>query len=61
MGKIAEFFPLRPKTYSQLTMIIIKIKKAKDTKECVIKPKLKFEDYKNCLEATQHENEIRWL
>ena len=36
-------------------------KKAKDTKECVIKPKLKFEDYKNCLEATQHENEIRCL
>ena len=26
-------------------------KKAKDTKKCVIK-KLKFEDYKNCLEAT---------
>ena len=26
-------------------------KKVKDTKKCVIK-KLKFEDYKNCLEAT---------
>ena len=27
-------------------------KKAKDTKKCVIKRKLKFENYKHCLEAT---------
>ena len=26
-------------------------KKAKGTKKCVIKGKLEFEDYKNCLEA----------
>ena len=38
-----------------------KIKKAKGTKECVIKRKLKFEDYKNCLEATQLENKINQL
>ena len=39
----------------------MKIKKAKDTKECVIKRKLKFEDYKNCLEAPQIENKIKHL
>ena len=33
----------------------MKIKKGKDTKKCVIKGKLKFEDYKNCLEATRLE------
>ena len=27
-------------------------------KKCVIKRKLKFEDYKNCLKATQLENKI---
>ena len=30
-----------------------KDKKAKCTQKCVIKRKLKFEDYKNSLEATQ--------
>ena len=29
--------------------------------ECVIKRKLKFENYKNCLEATQLENKIHYL
>ena len=33
-------------------------KKAKGTKMCVIKRKLKFENYKNCLEAVQLENKI---
>ena len=32
--------------------MVVKIKKAKDTKKCVIKSKFKFENYKNCLEAT---------
>ena len=41
--------------------MIVKIKKAKDTKKCVIKRKLKFENYKNCLEATQLENKINHL
>ena len=36
-------------------------KKAKDTKKCVIKRKLKFENYKNCLEATQLDNKIKYL
>ena len=36
-------------------------KKVKDIKECVIKGKLKSENYKNCLEATQLENKINYL
>ena len=35
--------------------------KAKGTKKCDIKRKLKFEDYKNCLEAAQIENEKNHL
>ena len=31
------------------------------TKKCVIKEKLKFENYKNCLETTQPENKINHL
>ena len=36
-------------------------KKAKGTKKCVIKTKLKLENYKNCLEATQFINKINYL
>ena len=36
-------------------------KKAKGTKKCVTKRKPKFEDYKNCLEATLLENKINHL
>ena len=36
-------------------------KKAKDTKKCVIKRKIKFQDYKNCLEASQIERKINYL
>ena len=39
----------------------MKIKKAKDTEKCVIKRKLKFQDYKNCLQAAQIENKINHL
>ena len=42
-------------------MTVVKIKKAKGTKKCVVKRKLKFESYKNCLEATQLENKINYL
>ena len=38
-----------------------KIKKTKETKNCDIKRKLKFEDYKNCLEAAQIGNKINHL
>ena len=34
-------------------------KKAKDTKKHVIKRKLKFEDYENCLEANQLDNKVK--
>ena len=36
-------------------------KKAKCTKMCVEKKKLKFENYKNSLEANQHQNKIGHL
>ena len=42
-----EFVGLRAKTLS--------------TKKCIIKRKLKFEDYKNCLEEAQIENKIKHL
>ena len=49
-GKImTEFVALRPKTYSYLTDDCEEDKKAKGTKKCVIKRRLKFCDYKDCL------------
>ena len=49
-GKImTEFVALRPKTYSYLTDDCEEDKKAKGTKKCVIKRRLKFSDYKDCL------------
>ena len=46
---ITEFIALRPKAYSYKTDDLIKLKKAKGTKKCVIKKMLSFSDYKNCL------------
>ena len=40
---------------------MIKIKKAKGTKKCFIKRNLKFQGYKNCLEAGQTENKMNHL
>ena len=61
-GKLMkELAGLRPKTYSFLIDDGSEDRKGKDTKQCVIKRKLKFEDYKNCLEASQHENKINQL
>ena len=49
-GKImTEFVALRPKTYSYLTDDYEEDKKAKGTKKCVIKRRVKFSDYKDCL------------
>ena len=49
-GKVmAEFAALRPKTYSYLMNDSNNDKKAKGTKKCVIKRRLKFNDYKDCL------------
>ena len=48
-GKImTEFVALRPKTYSYLMDDGESDKKAKGTKKCVIKRRLKFNDYKDC-------------
>ena len=47
-GKIM-IVALRPKTYSYLTDDCKEDKKAKGTKKCVIKRRLKLNDYKDCL------------
>ena len=50
VGKtITEFVSLRPITYSFLTDDGREDKKAKGTKKCIIKNKIKFNDYKKCL------------
>ena len=56
-----NFFGLRRKPYSYLIDYSREDKKAKRTKKCVIKIKLKFENYKNCLETTQVHNKIKYL
>ena len=49
-GKIrTEFFALRPTIYSYLTDACKEDKKATGTKKCVIKERLKFNYYKDCL------------
>ena len=44
-----EFVALRPKTYSYLMDDDSEHKKAKGTNKCVIKRRLKFNNYKDCL------------
>ena len=57
-GKImTKFVGLRAKTYGNLDDVS-EDKKAKGTKKCVIKRKLKFGNYKNCLAATRLDNKI---
>ena len=46
---INEFVALRPKAYLYLTDDDKNVKKAKGTKNCVIKRILKFDDYNDCL------------
>ena len=58
---MTKFVGLRAKTYSYFIDENSEDKKAKKRKECVIKRKLKFENYKNCLEATQIDNQITYL
>ena len=62
-GKIMkEFVGLRAKTYSYLKNNNNEDKKVKGIKKkCLIKRKLKFQDYKNCLEAARIENKIYQL
>ena len=59
-GKIMKV-GLRAKTYSYLIDGGSKDKKAKPPKKCVTKRKLKFENYKNCSEATQLEDKINHI
>ena len=56
-----KYHGLRAKTHSYLIDDHSEDRKAKGTKMCAIKRKLKFEDYKNCLEATELENKINHL
>ena len=58
---IVKLVGLRAKTSSYLIDDGSEDKKAKGTKRCVIKRKLKFQSYKNCLEATQLHNKINHL
>ena len=44
-----EFCALRAKTYSYLMDDDSEVKKSKGTKKCIIKRKLMFENYKDCL------------
>ena len=46
-----EFTGSRAKTYSYLTDNNDEDKRAKGTKKCAIKRKLKFEDYKICFRS----------
>ena len=47
---MTKFVGLRAKSYSYLIDDGNEDKKAKHTKQCVTKRKLKFENYENCLE-----------
>ena len=42
-------------------MMVVKIKKQNTQKKCVIKRKLKFETYENCLKAAQLCHKINHL
>ena len=58
-GKImTEFVGITAKTYSYL---IDDGSEANGTKQCVLKRKLKFENFKNCLEATHLDNKIKYI
>ena len=56
-----EFAGLQARIYRYLKDNKGEGKKAKGTKHCVIKRKLTFDNYRNCLEATQLENKINLL
>ena len=61
-GKIMkEFVALRAKTYSCLKENNDKGKKASGTKNCIIKRKLKFQDYKNCSNAHKIDERTKYL
>ena len=55
---MTNFVGLRAQIYSYIIDDGSEDKKEKDTKKCVIKRKIRFENYNNCLGATQLENNI---
>ena len=59
--KMKEFAALRAKTYTYLTNNKDQNKKAKGTKEYIIRREIKFEDHKNFLKATKLENKKQQL
>ena len=52
---MTEFGNLRPKSFRSLAENNYESQKAKVTRKCVIKQKLKLKDYNYCLEARQNE------
>ena len=58
---MTKFVEIRLKIYSYLIDDDSEYKKAKSTKKCIIKRKLKFENYGNSFKATQHDNKITYL
>ena len=56
-----EFGALRPNSSSYLTNEKDENEKPKGTIKCVVRRKLKFEDYKHCLKATRLETKINQL
>ena len=58
---MANFVVLRAKSYSYFLDDQCKDKKAEGTKKCIIKRKLKFENYRDCLESTQLQNKMNYL
>ena len=56
-----ESVGLKAKTYSYLKENNDGIRKAKGTKKCVIKRKLRFHDYKNCLKAAKIDEKLKYL
>ena len=58
---MTKFFGLRAKTYNYLINDGSEDEKSKGARKCAIKRKLKFENYKNRLRATQLENKIKHL
>ena len=57
---MTKFAGLRAKTYNYLIHHGNEGENVTGTKKCDMK-KLKFENYKNCLEATQIDNKINYL
>ena len=58
---MTKFVRLRAKTYSYLIDDVREDKKSKGRKRYIIKRKLKSENHRNCLEATQLHNKIKYL